>query len=79
MLRTMAENTQINHLLHQIAMLDFESKVELIEKAVRMLAEQNSAAGSGESNLSKLRGLGSEIWKQTDTDAYLRKEREAWD
>ena len=29
--------------------------------------------------LMDLAGLGSEIWRGVDTDAYLREERESWD
>ena len=75
----MADNAQINSLLNKIALLDFESKLQLIEKAVHMLAEAKDAPVKKKSSLSKLRGLGADLWKQADSDQYLRNEREAWD
>ena len=75
----MANNVQINNLLSQIAQLDFESKLKLIEKAVHMLSDSKVAPARKQSNLSQLRGIGADLWRQVDPDKYLRNEREAWD
>ena len=29
-------------------------------------------------SLTKLQGLGRELWNKTDTDSYLKTERESW-
>jgi hypothetical protein len=46
------------------------------ERLVRILTQQNTG---GRQRITRLRGLGKEIWKGVDAQEYLNSERDSWE
>ncbi len=69
-------------LLNIVSLTHEEIVIERAGKAIAKLVSYEQPAGTvsgGKQDLRKARGLGRKLWADIDTDAYLRKEREAWD
>ena len=41
--------------------------------------EGDSRGASGKLDLRRAQGLGRDLWRRVDSDAYLAQERDAWD
>ena len=69
----MQTTLNIIELLSTIKKLDREDQLNLLEKIV-MLIRSNPTQNRNH-KLSKISGLGSNIWQSTDIDDYLEQER----
>jgi len=75
----MARNTEEIYRQH-IKPLSPAERLRLMELTVRDLAQQSSGlAGEPRRSIMELHGLGKEIWKGVDPQAYVRNLREEWD
>ena len=64
---------RIDELIHQIEDLDYDSKLNLLERLVSLLKQNKEVS---KTRLTELNGLGSEIWKGVDIETYLSSERQ---
>lgn len=56
-----------------------EAELEAWESALNHLREKTGVSSPGlDRDITKLEGLGAEIWQSIDVDEYIRKERESW-
>ena len=68
--------TNIGNIISQIKKLDHLEKINLLEKVVSLIKNDNIERER--ISLSGISGLGSEIWKEIDIDKYIENERQ-WD
>jgi len=55
-----------------------EQQLSLVELLTAKIKKQLQAT-SGKHKISELDGLGVEIWKEIETEQYIKKERNSWD
>lgn len=66
----------INNLLEIISHLDYDEKITMMESIIRMIKKESGVSTPTiKRKLSDLKGLGAEIWKDTDVEKYLQNER----
>jgi hypothetical protein len=75
----MTESKQIDIIINDIKVLDYDGKLELLEKLVRLIRSPEREKIKKGRSLLDLRGLGKEIWKDINVDEYIDKERNSWD
>lgn len=73
----MAHAIDRNRLIKQIDQLTYSDKVTVMEQILRSLKQGPVKTKSH--SITKLRGLGKEIWSNIDIDSYLSEQRESWD
>jgi len=66
----------ISNIVSQIKKLKHSEKINVLEKIVSLIKSESEAGQK--IPLSSISGLGSEIWKDADIDAYVENERK-WD
>lgn len=71
----MAVSTKVNDILLQAQKLDREEQLTLLEQLVQLVKMKQDNADQPV-RLSMLRGLGSEVWSNTEIDTYLNEERQ---
>jgi len=74
----MADIIKIERILSQIKQLDYDSRLYLVERIIKLLKLKRNKAASATHNLTELNGLGANIWKNVDIDQYINEERQ-WD
>ncbi len=66
----------INNLLEIISHLDYDEKITMMESIIIMIKKESGVSTPKiKTKLSDLKGLGAEIWKDTDVEKYLQDER----
>ena len=73
----MAQTLNINQIVSQIELLDYNNKINILTKVVNMIKTNQSTLKS--ESITNLKGLGKDIWVNNDTDTYLATERESWE
>ncbi len=73
----MSSTININNIIQEIEALDYTNKINVMSKIVSMLKHSSNETKS--INITKLKGLGKEIWQDVNIENYIAKEREAWD
>lgn len=72
----MAASLNINEILSKIKQLDKEDQLTLLQRMLYLLKRGESKKAAS-LRLTSLSGLGSEIWKSTDSiDKYIDEERQ---
>ena len=71
----MNESIRIDQIIYQIERLDYDSKLNLLERLVVLLKNKEQVHST---RLTELNGLGSEVWKDIEIEQYLSSERQ-WD
>jgi len=74
----MNETATIERILGQVKHWDYATKLDLIERLLRLLKKENIEVQKTTRKLSDLSGLGSEIWKEVNIDQYIQEQRQ-WD
>jgi prevent-host-death family protein len=71
---------KLGEILNRVALRGEEIIIERAGKKIaRLLPIENKASSPrGKLDFRKAAGLGKEIWKDIDVDAYLRRERDEW-
>ena len=71
---------KLGEILNRVALRREEIIIERAGKKIaRMLPIENEVTRpSGKLDFRKAAGLGKEIWREIDVDAYLRRERDEW-
>jgi hypothetical protein len=71
----MNTSVKINHIIEQIAELDDHTKKLLMDEILQMI---NKNTEKRRRNLTDLKGLGKELWKNINVENYIQTERQ-WD
>jgi hypothetical protein len=72
------ENTvTINQIVNEIEKLDYDSKINIMSRIVNLLKREERTYPAF--SITKLKGLGKNIWYKTDISTYVAAERESWD
>ncbi len=66
-----------NDIIGNIEKLNFNNKLDLLARLANIIKREQKV--STPIPLTKLQGLGRELWRKTDTDSYIKAERESWD
>ena len=71
---------KLGELLSRVALRQEEIIIERAGKKIARLSPigNESPKPKGKLDFRKAAGLGKEIWKEIDVDAYLRQERDQW-
>jgi len=70
----MSKAININQLLEKVELLDNTSKLSLIEHIISLIKHEQKP--KHKSDLTKLNGLGKDIWKNVNIEDYIEKERQ---
>jgi hypothetical protein len=73
----MESTLNTNDILSNIEKLTFNNKLDLLARLANIIRREQKI--STPVSLTKLQGLGRELWRKTDTDSYINTERESWD
>lgn len=73
----MESTLNTNDILSNIEKLTFNNKLDLLARLANIIRREQKV--STPVPLTKLQGLGRELWRKTDTDSYINAERESWD
>ncbi len=73
----MESTLNTNDILGNIEKLTFNNKLDLLARLANIIKREQKVSTS--IPLTKLQGLGRELWRRTDTDSYIKAERESWD
>jgi len=73
----MERTININQIINEIEKLDYNGKINVMSRIVNLLkrADKSQQAYS----ITRLKGLGKNVWGKTDIDSYVVSERESWD
>lgn len=71
---------RLGEILNRVALLRKEVVIERAGKKIARLSpiDQPSYRSRGRLDFRKAAGLGKEVWKNVDVDAYIRQERDEW-
>jgi len=73
----MESTLNTNDILGYIEKLNFNNKIDLLARLANIIKREQKVNSTV--SLTNLQGLGKELWRKTDIDAYLNAERESWD
>ena len=73
----MDSTLNINQIVSEIEKLDYNDKINIMARIVDLLKQGKKTHHV--SSLTKLKGLGKNVWLKTNTDSYISTERESWD
>ena len=73
----MSSTININNIIQEIEALDYTNKINVMSKIISMLKHSQKETTS--TSITKIKGLGKEIWQDVNIETYINKEREAWD
>jgi hypothetical protein len=71
----------LGNLLNIVSLRREDVIIERSGKSIARLSscsEASTTRGTGKIDLRKSRGLGRDMWRGTDSDAYIEKERDEW-
>lgn len=74
----MEKSAKIEGIMSQVRQLDYETRIYLIERIVRLLKRPAKSTRKNKVKLSDLNNKGSEIWQNVNIDKYVQQERQ-WD
>lgn len=71
---------KLGEILNRVSLRGEEIIIERAGKKIARLSpiDNDLSRASGKLDFRKAAGLGKEIWREIDVDAYLRREREEW-
>ena len=67
----------INQIVDEIEKLDYNDKVNIMSRIVNLLKREEKSNEAY--SITRLKGLGKNVWKKTDIASYIATERESWD
>ncbi len=75
----MANAKQVDKAMQCINTLGYKEKLEVLERLVQLIKIQAQKKETLlKPSILDLKGLGKEIWKETDSSSYIDKERNSW-
>jgi len=73
----MEHTLNINQIVNEIEKLDYNDKINSLFRLVNLLKHEEKS--NQEYPITRLKGLGKNIWSKTDIGSYIETERESWD
>jgi len=73
----MDSTININQIVHEIEKLDYESKINILSRIINLLKREEKASQA--ISITRIKGLGKNVWQRTNVASYLSEERESWD
>lgn len=73
----MDNSLNIDQIVTQIEKLNYSDKVNIMSRIVDLLKKENRPGT--EYSVTRLKGLGKDVWNETDLPNYIATERESWD
>ena len=73
----MNNDININQIVTQIEKLNYKDKISIMARIVDFLKKEDKPGA--EYSLTRLKGLGKDVWSKTDVPGYIATERESWD
>lgn len=72
---------KLGELLNRVALRNEEFVIERAGKPLAKISPLDSNRNQSKARLDfrKAAGLGAEVWKDVQADAYIKQERDAWD
>jgi hypothetical protein len=66
----------INQIVNEIEKLDYDSKINIMSRIVNLLKREERTYPAY--SITKLKGLGKNIWYKTDISLFIAEERQSW-
>ena len=73
----MDSTININQIISQIEKLDYKDKINIMSRIVNLLKKEDKTRQAYP--VTRLKGLGKNVWHSTNIASYIAKERESWD
>lgn len=73
----MERTININQIVNEIEKLDYNDKINVISRIINLLKREEKSHQAN--SITRLKGLGKNVWQKTDIDTYVVLERESWD
>ena len=73
----MESTININQIVNEIEKLDYNDKINIMSRIVNLLKREDISNQTY--SITRLKGLGKNVWQKTDITAYIAIERESWD
>ena len=67
----------INQIVSEIERLDYNDKINILARIVNLLKREEKAHQTV--SVTRLKGLGKNIWQKIDTNSYVTTERDSWE
>jgi len=67
----------INQIVSEIERLDYNDKINILARIVNLLKREEKANQAV--SVTKLKGLGKNIWQKIDANSYVKTERDSWE
>jgi len=73
----MNNTLNINQIVYEIEKLDYKDKINVLSKIAILLKRDEKVHQTN--SITRLKGLGKNIWRDINADTYISEERESWD
>ena len=67
----------INQIVSEIERLDYNDKINILARIVNLLKREEKAHQAV--SVTRLKGLGKNIWQKIDANSYVASERDSWE
>jgi len=67
----------INQIVNEIEKLDYNDKINIMSRIVNLLKREDKPHQLY--SITRLKGLGKNVWQKTNIESYVATERESWD
>ena len=67
----------INQIVNEIERLDYNDKINLLARIVNLLKKEEKSKQAF--SVTRLKGLGKNVWQKMDANSYVSKERDSWE
>ncbi len=72
----MDKTLNINQIVNEIEKLDYNDKIDIMDRIVKLLKREDKTKHV---TITRLKGLGKNVWQKTNIADYIATERESWD
>lgn len=73
----MDSTININQIVNEIEKLDYNDKINIMSRIVNLLKREEISKQAY--SITRLKGLGKNVWQKTNIADYISEERESWD
>jgi hypothetical protein len=73
----MGNTLNINQIVSEIEKLDYNDKINILSRIAKLLKREDNVHQIN--SITRLKGLGKNIWRTIDVDNFISEERESWD
>ncbi len=73
----MDRTINIDQIVNEIEKLDYKDKINIMSRIVNLLKREDQTRQVY--SITRIKGLGKNVWQKSDIEAYIANERESWD